>query len=109
MAAVPILAVIFIFIIIVTVLDQKHSLRKRTIDATLRMREMELGLPPGTYSAYKGKRRKGFKEEDLEKILKSFTPAAASSGEDLQVGIEELRERLANLETIMKGEAERGV
>ncbi|HZJ88303.1 MAG TPA: hypothetical protein VFC80_04045 [Sphaerochaeta sp.] len=109
MTAVPILIVIFVFVIIISVLDQKHSLRKRTIDATLRMREMELGLPPGTYSGYKGKGRKGFKEEDLEKLLKSFKPAAATSSKDLQEGIEELRDRLANLETIMKGEAERGV
>jgi hypothetical protein len=60
MEAVWILSVIFTFIIIISTIDHRYNLRKKKIDAALRMREMEMGLPPGTYSSTKvksGKKR----------------------------------------------------
>lgn len=107
MQAVSILSVIFVFLIITTILDQRHSLRKRKIDAALRMREMELGLPPGTYSGYNRKWKKRFKEEDWEKLIKNFKPASSTTRADLIEGIEDLQERLANLETIMASEKDK--
>jgi hypothetical protein len=45
MTAVPILAVIFTFVIILNVLENSSKERNRKIEAALRMREMELGYP----------------------------------------------------------------
>lgn len=106
MTAVWILSVIFIFIIISSILDQRHSIHKRKIDAALRMREMELGLPPGTYSGYSNKWKKHFKEEDWEQILKNFKPNGGNANRaELKKGIDDLQQRLANLETIMASQA----
>jgi hypothetical protein len=81
MEPVLILSVIFTFIIIISTIDHRYNLRKKKIDAALRMREMEMGLPPGTYSSTKVK--SGKKRAELKK------------------GIDDLQQRLANLETIM--------
>jgi hypothetical protein len=105
MTAVWILSVIFIFIIITSILDQRHSLRKRKIEAALRIREMELGLPPGTYSAYNHKWKKHFKQEDWEKVVKNFKPSSGPNRADLKQGIDDLQQRLANLETIIESQA----
>lgn len=106
MSAVWILSVIFIFIIITSILDQRHSIRKRKIEAALRMREMELGLPPGTYSGYNNKWKRHLKEEDWEQLLKNFKPTGSTTNRaELKKGIDDLQERLANLETIMASQA----
>lgn len=107
MTAVWILSVIFIFIIISSILDQRHSIKKRKIEAALRMREMELGLPPGTYTSYNNKWKKHIKEEDWEQILKNFKPNSNGNTHrtELKQGIDDLQERLANLETIMASQA----
>ena len=107
MTAVWILSVIFIFIIISSILDQRHSIKKRKNEAALRMREMELGLPPGTYTSYNKKWKKHIKEEDWEQILKNFKPNSHGNTHrtELKQGIDDLQERLANLETIMASQA----
>lgn len=105
MQPVWILSVIFIFVIIISILDQRHSLRKRKIEAALRIREMELGLPPGTYSAYNKKWKKHFKQEDWEKLINNFKPASGANRVDLKQGIDDLQQRLANLETIIESQA----
>lgn len=107
MTAVWILSVIFVFIIISSILDQRHSIRKRKIDAALRMREMELGLPPGTYTGYNQKWNKHLKEEDWEQFIKNFKPTSNGNTNraDLKQGIDDLQERLDNLETIMASQA----
>ena len=58
MQAVFILLVIFAFIIILHSIDEKAKVNKRKMDAALRMREMESGYPPGTYSSYTLKQKK---------------------------------------------------
>jgi len=106
MTAVWILSVIFTFIIITSILDHRYGIRKRKIEAALRMREMELGLPPGTYTSFSNKWKKHFKEEDWEQLLKNFKPNGGSSNRaELKQGIADLQERLANLETIMASQA----
>lgn len=97
MQATWILGTIFTFIIIVSLIDNRYSLRKKKIDAALRMREMELGLPPGTYSSGKFKGRKPTHHPDA-----SFEEWKQTSNRtELKKGIEDLQQRLANLETIM--------
>jgi len=105
MTAVWILSVIFIFIIITSILDHRYGIRKRKIEAALRMREMELGLPPGAYTSFSGKWKKHFKEEDWEQLLKNFKPNGNTNRAELKQGIADLQERLANLETIMASQA----
>lgn len=97
MQAIWILSVIFTFIIIISTIDNRYNLRKKKIDAALRMREMEMGLPPGTYSSGK---MKGPKNKD--KFDASFTEWKQTSNRtELKKGIDDLQQRLANLETIM--------
>ncbi|NLA98166.1 MAG: hypothetical protein GX836_08220 [Spirochaetales bacterium] len=97
MEAIWILSVIFTFIIIISTIDHRYNLRKKKIDAALRMREMEMGLPPGTYSSTKIKSRKNRNTVDP-----SFTEWKQTSNRtELKKGIDDLQQRLANLETIM--------
>ncbi|MXI87342.1 hypothetical protein [Sphaerochaeta halotolerans] len=98
METIWILTVIFSFIIVVSTLDHRYNLRKKKIEAALRMREMEMGYPPGTYSnlTYR-KLKKGAASEA------SFTEwRQGTNRAELRKGIDELQGRLANLETIMK-------
>lgn len=104
MTAVWILTIIFTFIIIVTSIDNKHSLKKKKIDAALKMREMEMGLPPGTYSSYNFKSRKDRRRARHGEVPPN--PGFAewkqnTNREELKKGIDDLQQRLANLETIM--------
>ena len=97
MEPVLILSVIFTFIIIISTIDHRYNLRKKKIDAALRMREMEMGLPPGTYSSTKIKSGKNRNTVDP-----SFTEWKQTSNRtELKKGIDDLQQRLANLETIM--------
>ena len=103
MQAVFILIVIFSFIIIVTSIDERAKMQKRKIDAALRMREMESGYPPGTYSGYNPKytKRKRSKDDDFDFPLK-VEPSKESQREVLKKGIDDLQQRLNNIETIMQ-------
>ena len=101
MEAVFILIVIFAFIIIISSMDETFKMRKREMDAALRMREMESGYPPGTYSGYNMKHKKKNRSKDA-----GFPPMAEPNHESqrelLKRGIEDLQQRLDNIETIMK-------
>ncbi|MBI9094493.1 MAG: hypothetical protein JEY71_06400 [Sphaerochaeta sp.] len=101
MEAVFILIVIFSFIIIVTSIDERAKMQKRKMDAALRMREMESGYPPGTYSDYnsKYKKRKRSKGDDFPPMME---PAKDSQREVLKKGIDDLQQRLDNIETIIQ-------
>ncbi|MGH0052025.1 MAG: hypothetical protein ACQ5SW_01375 [Sphaerochaetaceae bacterium] len=102
MEAIWILTVIFTFIIIISFIDNRYNLRKKKIEAALRMREMEMGYPPGTYSNQRNRRRKkGAAGEP------SFTEwKQGTNRTELKKGIDELQGRLANLETIMNSRKE---
>lgn len=103
MTAVWILTIIFTFIIIITTIDNKHSLKKKKIDAALKMREMEMGLPPGTYSSYNFRNRKDrHKARNGEQPNPGFAEWKQNTNRvELKKGIDDLQQRLANLETIM--------
>lgn len=105
MEAVFILIVIFSFIIIISTLDEKAKMQKRKMDAALRMREMESGYPPGTYSGYnaKYKKRKRSKDDDDDFDFSSKAgPSKEAQREVLKKGIDDLQQRLDNIETIMQ-------
>jgi hypothetical protein len=103
MTAVPILAVIFTFVIILNVLENSSKERNRKIEAALRMREMELGYPPGTYSSPKWSKK--FSNKDAEKSIRETYEQYASKGStrvEMEQGIVDLEERLNNLEEILR-------
>lgn len=101
MEAVFILIVIFSFIIIISSIDEKSKMNKRKMDAALRMREMESGYPPGTYSGYNPKNRKKnrSKHDDFPPMPE---PGKQDQRELLKKGIDDLQQRLDNIETIMQ-------
>lgn len=107
MEAVFILIVIFAFIIIISTLDEKAKMNRRKMDAALRMREMESGYPPGTYSGYnsKHKKRKRSKGDDDDfdfDFSSKAGPGKEAQREVLKKGIDDLQQRLDNIETIMQ-------
>ena len=89
------------------VIDEIKLLVKnvKKIDAALRMREMEMGLPPGTYSSSKMKMPKGKKGETWEASFSEFK--GGTNRTELKKGIDDLQQRLANLETIMNNRREK--
>ncbi|MDD3902485.1 MAG: hypothetical protein PHO09_02250 [Sphaerochaeta sp.] len=110
MEAIWILTVIFTFIIVISSIDNRHNLKKKKIDAAIRMQEMEMGIPPGTYSGFKPRKRpvkgckksKGMEDEDPMGTWKRETDRA-----DLKKGIDNLQQRLENIETIMNSRREK--
>lgn len=111
MEAVWILVVIFTFIIVISTLDNKHDLKKKKIEAALRMREMEQGIKPGTYSNLKTKNRGNRRNRKKDKAGEEDTASSEAwerqrNREQLKKGIEDLQQRLDNLETIMESRKE---
>ncbi|MDT4762617.1 hypothetical protein [Sphaerochaeta sp. PS] len=100
MEAVMILIVIFVFIIVITSIDESFKMKRRKMDAALKMREMEGGYAPGTYSAYNYKRRRRHSK------VEGFTPMEETNRESqrelLKKGIDDLQQRLDNIEIIMQ-------
>ena len=102
MEAVFILIVIFTFIIIISTLDEKAKMQKRKMDAALRMREMESGYPPGTYSSYKAKQKKGKRSKDDDFDFAFTSTNNVPQREELKKGIDDIQQRVDNIETIMQ-------
>lgn len=99
--------IVFAGIIVLSVIDNHYSIKKRKIDAALRMREMEAGVAPGTYSRYSKKdAKRDAKKAKKDKIFDEdiFTPSGKdeeAEREELLKGIQDLKERIANIDTIM--------
>ncbi|MFA6844355.1 MAG: hypothetical protein WCR02_01375 [Sphaerochaetaceae bacterium] len=107
METVLILAVIFCGAIVLSAIEKKAEVRKKKIEATLRMEEMEQGYEPGTYSNFKEKRQKDYPHSKVKHLHHEMEEAAEISQkktmerEQLKKGINGLEERLNNIETIM--------
>ena len=88
MSAIPILGVIFAFIVaIVWIAESEHTKRQKDkIDATLRSEEMSRGYTPGSYSI------RSDDEEDLPDNLKRVR-------DRLEEGIVELKKRIKNIDS----------
>jgi hypothetical protein len=104
MEAVWILVVIFTFVITISAINNKHELKKKKIDAALRMQEMAQGIKPGTYSSMRHRDRRRDQKHSTESkdeadILGSFEKE--NNRAQLKKGIENLQQRLDNIETIM--------
>ena len=80
---------------------------KMLSEAALRKLEMEKGFPPGTYSRFRAGGQKAGR-----KWQKAGEEAGAreerDEREDLEKGIEDLKARMANIDTIMSDRKEKG-
>lgn len=88
MSAIPILGVIFAFIIAVVWIAESESTKRQIdkIEATLRSEEMSRGYNPGTYKL------KEEKEEDLPENIKRVR-------ERLEEGIVDLKKRIKTMDS----------
>lgn len=115
---VPILAIIFPFIVVIVIADNIHEekIKKMKIEAALREAEMERGYAPGTYSrsfSSKAAYKEFERQMKRDRKNKKRNPGAFEEGacnekeerEALEKGIRNLQERIDNIETIMKDKA----
>ncbi|MCH3917494.1 MAG: hypothetical protein LKE40_08535 [Spirochaetia bacterium] len=99
--AIAIVAIVFGWLTISSIISAKRSRERDKINAALRMEEMEHGYPPGTYSNF---RKKGSKHKDAD--LKDFERQKDFKDRaDLKNGIKNLQGRVANLDTILQEQA----
>jgi hypothetical protein len=105
MEAVWILVVIFTFVITISSINNKHELKKKKLEAALRMQEMAQGIKPGTYSSKipRDRKRKCNRKKDEEDTDDDFLGSWEKDNNRAQLkkGIDDLQQRLDNIETIM--------
>ena len=98
---VGLVAIVFIFgiPIIAIITDHAAKMKRMKIEAALREEEMEKGYAPGTYSRVftSGKAMKDFEK----KARKDEAAAEKVERANLEKGIRDLEERIANLDLIM--------
>lgn len=99
--------VVVLGILAISGIEEYFSYKKRELETKLRLREMEAGYPPGTYSRLSKKDIKKAKKsgripewDDADKE-KERGRSEAEEREELINGISSLKERINNLETIM--------
>ncbi|AEV29830.1 hypothetical protein SpiGrapes_2043 [Sphaerochaeta pleomorpha str. Grapes] len=104
MEAAWILVVIFSFVIIISAINNRHELKKRKLDAALRMQEMSQGIKPGTYSSMRRSERTHKYKHTIETADESDTLGSwekENNRAQVKKGIDDLQKRLDNIETIM--------
>jgi len=104
MEAAWILVVIFSFVIIISSINNRHELKKKKLEAALRMQEMAQGIRPGTYSSMRRKDRKRDRKHGTESKDEADGTGSwqqESNRAHLKKGIDDLQKRLDNIETIM--------
>lgn len=109
--AIGILSIIFTFIIIIVIADNRHEekMRKMKIEAAMREAEMQHGYAPGTYSrTFSSKKEYKAFEKEMKKRRKkgNFQEEYRPHGdreerEALEKGIEDLEKRIENLNIIL--------
>ncbi len=107
--AVVIVAIVFGSLIAITAIEKAYDLKKRKLEAEIRMRELEAGVAPGTYSRIskkdlKKKARKDAKDDEGRSEKLSET----EEREELLRGISDLKERIDNIDTIMASRKNNG-
>ena len=101
MAAV-IVAIVFGSLIAITAIEKAFDLKKRKIEAEIRMQELRAGVAPGTYSRISKKDlKKNARKDKSEESLGEKQNTEAEEREELLKGIANLKERIDNIDTIM--------
>ncbi len=94
-------------VIAIVAIDNHYNLQKKKLDAELRMREMEAGVAPGTYSRpskkemKKAQRARMKSQRTAEPEEEEYTPDPEAEREMLLKGINDLKTRIDNIDTIM--------
>lgn len=104
MEAAWILVVIFSFVIIISAINNRHELKKKKLEAALRMQEMSQGIRPGTYSSMSRRDRRHDRKhgnEGKDEADGTGSWEQENNRAHLKKGIDDLQKRLDNIETIM--------
>lgn len=113
-AIIVIVAIVFGSIVSIVRAGCDHELQEKKIEAALRQQEMENGIAPGTYTGKKARKQaaKAFKEaakqdryrrrHHLDDEVKYEEPDIETERQRLKKGIDNLQQRIDNIETIMK-------
>lgn len=99
-----IVGIVFSFLTLCVYFDYANKKEKQKIEAALRMEEMKRGYQPGTYSYKFTKRRNKRAARDFEAHVENGKRMERA---ELKEGIDDLMNRINNLETIMKAEEEK--
>ena len=100
--AVIIVAIVFGSLIAITAIEKAFDLKKRKLEAEIRMQELRAGVAPGTYSRISKKDlKKNSRKEKANEDLGVHQNTEAEEREELLRGIVDLKERIDNIDTIM--------
>ena len=108
MAAV-IVAIVFGSLIAITAIEKAYDLKKRKLEAEIRMKELNAGVAPGTYSRMSKKDlKKNARKKAKDMMNENEKMSEASEREELLRGISDLKERIDNIDTIMASRKNNG-
>lgn len=107
--AVVIVAIVFGSLIAITAIEKAYDLKKRKLEAEIRMKELNAGVAPGTYSRISKKDlKKNARKEAKGMVDENERMSEASEREELLRGISDLKERIDNIDTIMASRKKNG-
>lgn len=106
--AVIIVAIVFGSLIAITAIEKAFDLKKRKIEADIRMQELRAGVAPGTYSRISKKDLKKNARKNNDENLGVYPNTEVEEREELLRGIADLKERIDNIDTIMASRKENG-
>ena len=107
--AVVIVAIVFGSLIAITAIEKAYDLKKRKLEAEIRMQELNAGVAPGTYSRISKKDlKKNARKEARDMMDENEKMSEASEREELLRGISDLKERIDNIDTIMASRKKNG-
>jgi vacuolar-type H+-ATPase subunit I/STV1 len=112
-AIIAIVAIVFGSIVSIVRAGCDHELQEKKIEAALRQQEMENGVAPGTYTGKRARKQaeKAFKATAKQERYrrrhhldeqKYEEPDIETERERLKKGIDNLQQRIDNIEIIMK-------
>ena len=108
MAAI-IVAIVFGSLIAITAIEKAYDLKKRKLEAEIRMKELNAGVAPGTYSRMSKKDlKKNARKKAKDMMNENEKMSEASEREELLRGISDLKERIDNIDTIMASRKNNG-
>lgn len=108
MAAV-IVAIVFGSLIAITAIEKAFDFKKRKLEAEIRMKELNAGVAPGTYSRMSKKDlKKNARKKAKDMMNENEKMSEASEREELLRGISDLKERIDNIDTIMASRKNNG-
>ncbi len=107
--AVLIVAIVCSSLIAIIAIEKAYDFKKRKFEAEIRMKELNAGVAPGTYSRISKKDlKKNARKKAKGMIDENEKMSEASEREELLRGISDLKERIDNIDTIMASRKKNG-